>query len=180
MKHKISTIIISVFLILFWVSGVSHAAEFIEPTKKDKCPVCGMFVHKYPKWVAEIIFKDGTYAVFDGPKDMLKYYFNISKYNKSKTKEDIVEIYVTEYYSTGKVKAEDVYFVVGSDVYGPMGKEIIPVKGKKEAETFMKDHKGKKILTFDELTPADVPGMKMMQHEGHGKDEHGGMDEHGM
>ena len=164
MKYKRLTLIIFTLLVAVWLSGSTYAKEFIEPAKKDKCPVCGMFVYKYPKWVAEIIFKDGTYAVFDGPKDMFKYYFNISKYNRSKTVEDIEEIYVTEYYSTKRMKAGNLYFVAGSDVYGPMGMELIPLNGKKEAETFMKDHKGEKMLAFDQITPADIPVMKMMHH----------------
>ena len=175
MKHKRITVMIFALLAAVWLSEAVHAGEFIEPVKEDKCPVCGMFVYKYPKWVAEIIFKDGTYAAFDGPKDMLKYYFNVPKYNKSKTKEDIAEIYVTEYYTTGKVKAGDVNFVLGSEVYGPMGMELVPVKGKKETETFMKDHKGKRALAFDEIKPADVPGVGKMHHQGKGE-----MQEHGM
>ncbi|MDP3296357.1 MAG: nitrous oxide reductase accessory protein NosL [Thermodesulfovibrionia bacterium] len=158
MKHERLKILILIFFLIGWLSGITYAEEFkfIEPTKGDKCPVCGMFVYKYPQWIAEIVFKDGTYAVFDGPKDMFKYYFNISKYNKSRTKEDIAEIYATEYYTTKRVKAKDVYFVIGSDSYGPMGDELIPIKGKKEAETFAKEHKGGKILTFDQISPEDV------------------------
>ena len=156
--RKLTTVIIA-FILLICLTGVSQAIDFIHPIEKDKCPVCGMFAYKYPKWIAEIIYKDSTYAAFDGPKDMLKYYFNISKYNKHKTKEVIAAIYVTEYYTTKKMHAEDVYFITGSDVYGPMGNELIPVKGKEEADTFMRDHKGTKMLRFSEITPADLPGM---------------------
>jgi len=116
-----------------------------------------MFVAPYPQWIAEIIFTDGTYVVFDGPKDMFKYYFDVSKYNKGKTANDITEIYVTEYYTTKKINAKDVYFVTGSDVMGPMGKELVPVKGRPEAETFMRDHGGKKMLKFGDVTPKDIP-----------------------
>jgi len=56
----------------------------VKPTQKDKCPVLWMFVAKYPDFLSEIIFKDGSYAVFDGTKDMFKYYLNIKKYNASK------------------------------------------------------------------------------------------------
>ena len=52
-----------------------------KPGATDKCPVCGMFVAKYPDWVAEIIFKDGSAVYFDGCKDMFKYYFNLKRYN---------------------------------------------------------------------------------------------------
>ena len=51
----------------------------LKPSPKDKCPVCGMFVAKYPDWVGEIIFKDGSAAFFDGAKDLFKYYFNLKK-----------------------------------------------------------------------------------------------------
>ena len=42
----------------------------VKPSPKDKCPVCGMFVAKYPDFVAQVIFQDGSYAVFDGAKDL--------------------------------------------------------------------------------------------------------------
>ncbi len=154
MKHLNAVLLI---FILIAVSAFADEIKPIKPSSKDKCPVCGMFVEKYPKWVAQIIFKDGTYAVFDGVKDMFKYYFNISKYNKKKTKEDIAEIYVTEYYTTKVMKAEDVYFIIGSDVYGPMGHELIPVKGEDQAKAFWWDHGGKKLLKFDEIKPIDIP-----------------------
>jgi len=149
------------FITVLFVTAPLRASGFIKPTEKDKCPVCGMFVHKYPQWIAEIIFKDGTYVVFDGPKDMFKYYFNIKKYNTNRQKDDVESIYVTDYYTTRPVNARDVYFIIGSDVLGPMGKELVPVKGEDAAETFMKDHNGKKMLRFDEVTMDDLPMMQM-------------------
>ncbi len=139
------------------ISGLSYAGEPIKPKPGDKCPVCGMFVSLYPSWTAEIVFQDGTYAVFDGPKDLLKYYFNISRYNNTKTVKDISGTYITEYYTTNMMDAKDVYFIRGSDVMGPMGKELVPVKGKREALTFMRDHGGKKMLQFNEITALDIP-----------------------
>lgn len=147
----------AVLLFSILLSGHSYAEGPVKPKPKDKCPVCGMFVSPYPQWTAEIIFKDGTYAVFDGPKDMLKYYFNVSKYNRGKSGEDISGIYVTEYYTTSMMSARDVYLVKGSDVMGPMGKEFIPVKGEREAGTFMRDHRGKKMFTFKEIILTDIP-----------------------
>lgn len=164
MKHKKIVILLFTVLAFVYVSASAFAADFIEPDQGDKCPVCGMFPYKYPGWIAEIQFKDDTYAVFDGPKDMLKYYFNVTKYNNHKTADDITEIYVTEYYSNEQMQVDELFFVLGSDVMGPMGMEFIPVKGKKEAETFMKDHKGSRMLTFDEIQPADIPAMKMKHH----------------
>ena len=52
-----------VFLLIFSLSVPALGGEkkALKPSPKDRCPVCGMFVAKYPDWVAEIIFKDGSY-----------------------------------------------------------------------------------------------------------------------
>jgi copper chaperone NosL len=141
-------------LLYFYCSTDLFAGERkpIKPSQKDKCPVCGMFVTKYPDWVAETVFRDGSYAFFDGAKDMFKYYFNMAKYNPSKNQSDIDSIYVTDYYNLTLIDGYKAYYVVGSDVYGPMGKELIPFEKEEDAMGFMKDHKGKKILRFKDIT----------------------------
>jgi copper chaperone NosL len=128
----------------------------VKPSKRDKCPVCGMFVYKYPDWVGQVIFKDGTVDLFDGAKDLFKYYFDLKKYNPEKTQKDIAAIYVTEYYDVKLMDAKKAFFVMGSDVYGPMGKELIPFFTQEDANAFKKDHKGKRILVFDQVTPAII------------------------
>ena len=111
-----------------------------------------MMVAPSPNWLTIIVFKDGTQAFFDGPKDMFRFYFDISKYRKNATVKDVAAIHVTDYYTTALVPAGDVLFVLGSDVRGPMGHELVPVKGKEAAESFRRDHHGKQILDFDEIT----------------------------
>jgi len=140
-------------LLLTWTAtAVQAETKFITPAPRDKCPICGMFVAKYPDFIAGIIFKDRAYVVFDGAKDMFRYYFNISKYGPSKRLADIDMLFVTDYYSLEQVDGRKAYYVLGSDVYGPMGRELIPFQQKKEAEEFMTDHKGKQILLFREVT----------------------------
>lgn len=124
-----------------------------KPSAEDKCPVCGMFVYKYPDWVAEVVFEDSTTDFFDGAKDMFKYYFDLMKYEPGKSKADIAAVYVTEYYDMALIEAETAFFVVGSDVYGPMGRELIPFATREDAEVFKKDHNGRLILTFDQVDP---------------------------
>ena len=116
--------------------------------KGAKCPVCGMIVSKYPKWAAHMVV-DGKDYYFDGVKDMLKFYFYDEdfKYNRDK----ITKVEVRDYYSLNSIDARYAYFVVGSNIYGPMGKELIPFKSKKEAESFIADHKGK-IINFSQAT----------------------------
>jgi hypothetical protein len=35
--------------------------------------------------------------------------------------------------------------------------EMVPVKGRRNAEIFKRDHLGKKILRFEEITAGDLP-----------------------
>ena len=138
--------------LLFAVVGASaDPTGFIKPTPKDKCPVCGMFVVKYPDFTAEIVFKDGSYAVFDGAKDMFKFYLDVNRYNPAKRPDDIRSIFVTDYYEVQPTDAVSAFFVVGSDVYGPMGRELIPLVTENDAREFMKDHAGKQVLRFGDV-----------------------------
>jgi len=123
----------------------------LEVGKKDLCPVCGMFVSKYPNWVAQIIFDDKTCVFFDGSKDMFKYYFDLNKYNPQKTRDGILMIWVTDYYTTRLINGTTAVYVTNSDVLGPMGKELIPHASYKAAEHFVKDHGGDKILGFRDI-----------------------------
>jgi nitrous oxide reductase accessory protein NosL len=111
-----------------------------------------MFVAKYPDFTAEILFKDGSYAVFDGAKDLFKYYLNLKKYKPAKGHEDIDSIYVTDYYTLKPIDGLRAYYVAGSDVYGPMGKELISTAEEEDARGFLKDHGGRSILRFGDVT----------------------------
>jgi len=144
------------------VAGGVSAAERqpVKPTAKDKCPVCGMFIVKYPDFVAEVIYRDGAYALFDGAKDMFKYLFNLPAYAPSRRASDIEAVYVTDYYSLTLVDGRGAWYVVGSDIYGPMGRELIPFASEKEAKEFMADHKGKQLLRFGQVTPDLVKGLE--------------------
>ena len=61
----------------------------LKPDKQEKCPVCGMFVYKYPDWTAQVIFNDQSRFYFDGVKDLFKYVFHLDKYHPGKTAADI-------------------------------------------------------------------------------------------
>lgn len=151
---------VSVLAILLTFSlALAQEVKPVKPSKEDKCPVCGMFVAKYPDFLAQVIFKDGSYAFFDGVKDLYKYYFDIKKYNPSKDVADIDMIYVADYYSLNPIDGRKAWYVVESDVYGPMGKELIPFQKEDEAKEFMMDHGGKMLMRFDEVTPSLIKGL---------------------
>ena len=132
--------------------GTLEALRVPRPTKKDRCPVCGMYVWKHRKNMAGFVFKDGKKVFFCSTKCMFHAYHNFKKYFPNESKDSLKLIWVTEYYTTKPMDARKVYYVIGTDIIGPMGYMIVPVKGRKAAETLLRDHHGSRILTFDEVT----------------------------
>jgi nitrous oxide reductase accessory protein NosL len=127
-----------------------HKKLSIKVAKDEKCPVCGMYVYKYPKWATQIFYQQ-KHLSFDGAKDMMKYYFE--------HKEGITKILVRDYYTQEVIDASEAYFVIGSDIYGPMGNELIAFSDKKSAKVFYLDHRAKEILRFDQITQELVEGL---------------------
>lgn len=137
---------------------VTKADPIVVP-KDAKCPVCGMFVAKYPKWAAYTKLNDGKKFYYDGSKDMFKFIFEAKSYHHNYTKDDFAIILVSDYYTLNKIDAKKAFFVIGASVYGPMGKELIPFSTKEDAVAFSKNYNGKQILTFNEITPEIVFGL---------------------
>lgn len=133
-------------------------AKAIKVPEDAKCPVCGMFVHKYPKWATEIQI-DGYIHYFDGVKDMMKFYFKPAAYHKKATQAMITNILVSDYYTLDAIDAKAAWYVAGSNVYGPMGNELIPFKTEKDADAFKRDHFGKQVITFDQITPSLIQSL---------------------
>lgn len=145
-------LILQLVISLLCSSALAASKSSSTPPVKDKCPVCGMFVAKYPDWTAAAKTKDGLTFYFDGPKDMFTHYFNPGRYTPGKQQGDIISLSVKEYYSLKMIDAKSAYFVSGSDVTGPMGAELIPFASQQEAAAFMKDHKGKRMLRFNDIS----------------------------
>ncbi len=154
-----SVIFALVLVCLFAAAGVFAASGSVVVPPGAKCPVCGMFVAKYPDWTAVVRFKDGTTSYYDGPKDMFSHYFDTSRYTPGKRQADIASLMVKEYYSLTMIDARGAFFVSGSDVYGPMGSELIPFRTVQEAKSFSLDHKGKRTLRFPEITPQTIKAL---------------------
>lgn len=135
------------------------------PGPRDTCPVCGMFVSRYPDWTATVLYQDGHAHHFDGAKDLFKYLLNRSRYAPGHSEADIVAIGVTEYYGVTRIDARAAWYVTGSDVLGPMGHELVPLTTRDEAEEFLRDHQGKRIVRFGEVTPALLEQLDRGQFE---------------
>ncbi len=135
-----------------WSAQAADVPDRLGPSPRDLCPVCGMVVSRYPAWAATVRYKDGHAHHFDGAKDLFKYLFDLKKYAPGRRSEEIATIAVTEYYGVARVDATRAYYVIGSDTRGPMGDELVPLASRAEAEEFMRDHQGRRILSWQEIT----------------------------
>lgn len=120
-----------------------------------------MFVSKYPEWVTTVVFKDGHDHHFDGAKDMFKLLADPARYDPGHQREDIVTITVIDHYGVERIDTRTDFYVVGSDVMGPMGHELVPLASKAEAEEFLRDHQGQAILTFDQVNAAVLTAVEV-------------------
>lgn len=147
------------FSTLFFFTLSAKAAPEQNLPADVRCSICGMFVAKYEDWITQVRLSDDSVMYFDGVKDMLVYYFNPVKYSQFEQK-DIREIWVKDYYTLQWQDGFTAFYVIGSDVYGPMGKEFIAFAKRDAAENFLKDHKGTKVITFNEITDDLVQSMR--------------------
>ncbi|MBI5263510.1 MAG: nitrous oxide reductase accessory protein NosL [Bradyrhizobium sp.] len=122
------------------------------PGPRDTCPVCGMFVAPYRYWIATVLFKDGQSVHFDGAKDLYKYLTDMARWAGGRKAPEIATIGVTSYYDTAMIDAANAVYVIGSDVLGPMGHELVPHETTEDAEEFLRDHKGKRMVKASDIT----------------------------
>ena len=99
---KTARILILLFfaqLIIFTPILLANGKATDTVSSQVRCAVCGMFVAKYPDWLAQIHYDDpGQTRFFDGVKDMMVFYFDPERY-EGPPREAIKNIYVKDYYS---------------------------------------------------------------------------------
>ncbi len=137
-----------------WHRRASTGGEKTRPAgiavpERARCPVCGMFVKPYPRWVARVRLAGGEQLYFDGAKDMFKFLLQPKRWGHPGA--EVEAIQVTGYYDLRPLDGRSARYVIGSDVLGPMGHELVPLPDAERAATFMRDHGGRRNLTFDQI-----------------------------
>jgi copper chaperone NosL len=153
------------FLAVICLETLAQPAAARPPDTIDpgtRCPVCGMFVAKYPIWITRIRHADDTLMTFDGVKDMMVYYFTPEKFG-GQPRDTIKDILVKDYYTLKWIDGREAFYVAGSDVYGPMGYELIPFSTREAAQSFLQDHHGKQIVSFAEIDEALIESLRTGQ-----------------
>ena len=134
------------------------------------CGKCGMYPAHYPKWQSQIVFTDGSMTPFDGCKCMFNFLASIENYDKQHSADDVAVAWVRDFDNSSWLNARDAFFVVGSSIMGPMGKELIPFKEQDAATDFQKKNGGSLMqfadINKEVLKPLSMGHMKMKGHEG--------------
>ncbi|MCP3890839.1 MAG: hypothetical protein GY702_18495 [Desulfobulbaceae bacterium] len=139
------------WLILFGLAASVSA----EPKKIDahkECPLCGMYPARYPDFQCQVLFEDGSYEAFDSAIGMLIY---LLFQEKTDPKESAIDLlYFKDYNKKSWIEANNTWFVVGSEIMGPMGVEFLPVDSKQAAEKLKIQEKGQEIIHYKNIDRA--------------------------
>lgn len=116
-----------------------------------RCKHCGMKIDPTSAWRAELVAADGSVLAFDTPRCALTQW----RTGKSQA----VTLRVQEYYERKWRNADELRFVLGGDVVGPMGPDLVPVDPSR-ATKFIQDHGADRALRLDEVTTDVLNNIK--------------------
>lgn len=115
-----------------------------------RCRNCGMKIDPASAWRAELLGEGGATTSFDTPRCALTWRL---------AKSPSASVRVQEYYERRWRSGDEVRFVVGGDVVGPMGPDLVPVEPARAAK-FIQDHGADKALRLDEITTDVLATLK--------------------
>ena len=135
-----------------------------------RCPVCGMYPARAPRWAAQALYQDHAAHFFDSPVDLLRFLADVGRYNAGHGAADVRSRWVTDTAAGAWVALEQAWFVLGSDALGPMRRADLPAfAGQPQAAAFTRQHGGQ-ALAFSAITPAIVKSLSV--ERGRGLREH--------
>lgn len=134
-------------------AAVVVAAACRHEARSERCARCGMAVPAGSHWAAGAVTADGRALAFDTPACMLRHRAGRPELRDAR-------LWVTPYYARAGVRedARALRYAAGSDVRGPMGADLVPLRDF-EVATFTRDHRARRVLRFDELTPAVLDAL---------------------
>lgn len=150
-------------------------------TTDDQCDGCGMVIPNHPGPVAEIFYADERPSDHDNPAHFCStweaFQYDFERQDRGWTVE---AFYVTDYSTVDYevrqsggdtvlsshpeadafADAETVTFVVGSEVKGAMGRDLVGFTDSDDAESFRAEYGGR-LAAFDEVTRETVDQLGM-------------------
>ena len=129
--------------------------KIVAPTPETSCSVCGMYPARYPDHRSQLSDSNKEVHHFCSNQCLVNFLDAPKKYVKTPAK--VKSIWVSIPGEHSYEYAMGLYYLVGSTIMGPMGKEAIPYRNKATAEAAAKKHGGK-VFRFNALTPELIFG----------------------
>lgn len=159
--------------------GGSEPPDAVTVSEGATCDVCGMVIRQHPGPTAEIFYRDQEPNGHDNPA-RFDSVWEAYQYEFEKEKADWADVafYVTDYsavtYETSTdgddtlisrhyeapsfAAVDDVVYVVGSEVKGTMGRDLLGFSDRSDAEAFQSEWGGS-LTPHDGVTPEIVAGL---------------------
>ena len=145
-------------------TGLEPFAARSVPTEA-RCPVCGMYPARYPRWAAQLIFKDGGVLFFDSPLELFRFLQDMGHYHATQGPEEVARAYVSDAEEGRWVSIVEAYFVSGSDLQGPMRTPDLPAFADEAAAAAFVAARGGRLIRLEQVTP-DL--LQSLGYPGHG------------
>lgn len=143
--------------------GLELSGQFRISTE-DRCPVCAMPVSEHAKFASAIELRDGRTFYFCGTGCMIRSWMHPDVYLHAERAE-LRRAVTRDYFTGAPLDAIEAIFVAGSDVVGPMGPALVPLKSEEDVRTFNDRHGGTatfRLAGMDDARWEAVTGRKAL------------------
>ena len=134
---------------------------------EDRCPVCAMPVSEHAKFASAVELRDGRTFYFCGTGCMIRSWMHPDIYLHA-GRADLRRAVTRDYFAGEPLDASEAVFIAGSDVVGPMGPALVPLRGEEDVRTFTDRHGGKttfRLADMDDARWEAVTGKKALPVE---------------
>jgi len=135
-------------------------------SETERCPVCGMYPARFPRWQAQLVLQSGERLNFDSLIEVFRYQAKHPTLN-------IADLYVSNYGDPADPRrdlphtwlpASEAIFVIGTALKGPMNDTALPAFASAEAAKPLMQGAGAKIIRFSEFTAEFKQQVMLRQH----------------
>ncbi len=139
--------------------AISLQAKGMVAEKTERDLICGMQPYKNPRWMSEIELINDKKLHFASVKCMMLFYYKNDKWHDlgvkqpkdRRSKDNIKALRVQDYESLKVIDAKKAFYVYGSHVMSPKGDDLVPFQYEKDAQNWMKENGGHKVLTWKDF-----------------------------
>lgn len=132
-----------------------------------RCPVCGMFPARQPRWAAQVIHSDGRAHFLDSPLSLFHYLRQLPRFARGYTRAGVAAIYVADQLDGRWLPAAQAVYVHGSARLGPMRQGNLPaLADEASARRFAALHGGAlmRFQTLEHQLPESLQRLAPHRH----------------